>query len=193
MVRVRVCGLLLVMRFLSFQGRLWWLICPCLDRRGHRVFIDDTQPHHSTTNTEEAAKAAGKGKGAQQLLMQGPSSPDALINFRQLRVFGVQAGDIDLYDGDDITKVKGTGAWGGRWLVGALWFLWRHAASSFQCRPNSLIHHLHPFPQPKTTTGHGRRWPRRRGGGRLREAPLPRVPAERAGRPGVLRGARHGP
>lgn len=32
--------------------------------------------------------------------------PDALINFRQLRLFGVQAGDVDLYDGDDISKVR---------------------------------------------------------------------------------------
>lgn len=53
--------------------------------------------------TEEAAKAAGKGKGKGLQLLQ--QSPDALINFRQLRVFGVQAGDLDLYDGDDITKV----------------------------------------------------------------------------------------
>jgi hypothetical protein len=36
-----------------------------------------------------------------------PSSPpDALISFRQLRLFGPQAGDIDLYDGDDIGKVR---------------------------------------------------------------------------------------
>ena len=57
------------------------------------------------TPPDEAAKAAGKDK--KQLQLQGASNPDALINFRQLRVFGVQAGDLDLYDGDDITKVGG--------------------------------------------------------------------------------------
>lgn len=31
--------------------------------------------------------------------------PDAVISFRQLRMFGVQAGDLDLFDGDDISKV----------------------------------------------------------------------------------------
>jgi hypothetical protein len=33
------------------------------------------------------------------------SLPEDLISFRQLRLFGAQAGDIDLYDGDDISKV----------------------------------------------------------------------------------------
>lgn len=72
----------------------------------HRIASLGCTPTPTPTTTEEAAKAAGKGKGAGGQL-QGPSSPDALINFRQLRVFGVQAGDIDLYDGDDdITKVR---------------------------------------------------------------------------------------
>lgn len=94
---------------------------PCLGGRGgpaapsHPSMIPNlnTPPH-----TEEAAKEAGKGKGAQQLLMQGPSSPDAIINFRQLRVFGVQAGDIDLCDGDDITKVNALGRGVGGCLLG---------------------------------------------------------------------------
>jgi len=33
---------------------------------------------------------------------------DDLISFRQLRLLGVQAGDVDLFDGDDIGRVTGT-------------------------------------------------------------------------------------
>lgn len=53
----------------------------------------------------EKAKQMGKegGKGGLSAL------PDALINFRQLRHFGVQTGDFDLYDGEDIQRATGAG------------------------------------------------------------------------------------
>jgi len=53
----------------------------------------------------EKAKQIGKegGKGGLTAL------PDALINFRQLRHFGVQTGDLDLYDGEDIQRATGAG------------------------------------------------------------------------------------
>ena len=53
----------------------------------------------------EKAKQMGKGGGKGGL----SALPDALINFRQLRHFGVQTGDFDLYDGEDIQRATGAG------------------------------------------------------------------------------------
>eukprot|EP00611_Tribonema_gayanum_P010541 TRINITY_DN2057_c0_g1_i3.p1 TRINITY_DN2057_c0_g1~~TRINITY_DN2057_c0_g1_i3.p1 ORF type:complete len:319 (-),score=97.35 TRINITY_DN2057_c0_g1_i3:230-1186(-) len=43
---------------------------------------------------------------------KGPtlSQPDDLINFRQLRAAGLAGPEVDIYDGDDITKATGSGA-----------------------------------------------------------------------------------
>jgi len=57
---------------------------------------------------EEAAKSDKARQGEKE---GGLSAlPDALINFRQLRHFGVQTGDFDLYDGEDIQRATGAGA-----------------------------------------------------------------------------------
>ncbi|CAM9190952.1 unnamed protein product [Chrysoparadoxa australica] len=80
-----------------------------LDARSRAMLVPTLQDscRMSFSSMLEKEKAAAS-KQAEKLENKPVSQPDDLINFRHLRRPGTNAGDMDIYDGDDIGKATGS-------------------------------------------------------------------------------------
>eukprot|EP00614_Pseudopedinella_elastica_P006800 CAMPEP_0172593566 /NCGR_PEP_ID=MMETSP1068-20121228/12783_1 /TAXON_ID=35684 /ORGANISM="Pseudopedinella elastica, Strain CCMP716" /LENGTH=961 /DNA_ID=CAMNT_0013391161 /DNA_START=28 /DNA_END=2913 /DNA_ORIENTATION=- len=86
------------------------LLDPSVDPELRRAFLADSKKSFALY-LENVKKAKGKEAGEKDAANQPPKGQaDDLINFRQLRRKGAQAAELDIYDGEDMSRATGSGA-----------------------------------------------------------------------------------